>query len=47
MKKKKIPTREGEDFNLQACLCVDREEKIGHPASDFDTISIIPEFNEQ
>lgn len=41
--KKKIPIREGEDFNLQACLSVDREEKKGYPASVFDTMSILPE----
>lgn len=45
--KKKIPTREEENVNLQACLSVDREVKIGYPASVFDTMSILPEFNEQ
>ena len=46
--KKKIPTiKEGENVNLQACLSVDREVKIGYPASVFDTMSILPEFNEQ
>ena len=45
--KKKIPTKEGENVNLQACLSVDREVKIGYPASVFDTMSSLPEFNEQ
>ena len=44
---KKMPTREGDYFNLQVCLCVDRVVKIGYPASVFDTMSILPEFNEQ
>ena len=46
--KKKIPIREGEDFNLRACLSVDREEKkrISGLSFRYDEY-FAREFNEQ